>query len=197
MRSLARSIGTHRTRVMVEKIRAVRNPLTVIGIFAALAEIAPTTALKLVAPDSQGVFIWFVMLFPVFLVGCFFLTLNFNPKVLYAPSDFRREENFLNILAGSHQLTANLGSVDAGLADHQHEVGETLAAIDWKQEADRKHLWEALENHMQAVRAGIEQSRQTAQDLSSMLRMTSRTFRRTGDLLRQACGLPCSTRRSN
>ena len=182
---------------MVEKIRAIRNPLTVIGIFAALAEIAPTTALKLVAPDSQGVFIWFVMLFPVFLVGCFFLTRNFNPKVLYAPSDFRREENFLNILAGSHQLTANLESVDTRLAHHGHEISQALAAIDWKQEADRKHLWEALENHMQAVRAGIEQSRQTAQDLSSMLRMTSRTFRRTGDLLRQACGLPCSTRRSN
>ncbi len=35
------------------------------------------------------------MLFPVFLVGVFFLTLNFNHKVLYAPSDYKNEDNFL------------------------------------------------------------------------------------------------------
>ena len=35
------------------------------------------------------------MLFPVFLVGIFFLTLNFNHKVLYAPSDYKNEDNFL------------------------------------------------------------------------------------------------------
>src|SRR5690606_32026444 len=36
------------------------------------------------------------MLFPVFLVGTFFLTLNFNHRVLYAPSDYRDENNFVN-----------------------------------------------------------------------------------------------------
>jgi hypothetical protein len=55
---------------MIEKVKAVNNPLTIIAIFAALAEIAGTVALKLVAQDLQGIFIWFVMLFPCLLVLC-------------------------------------------------------------------------------------------------------------------------------
>lgn len=80
---------------MVEKIGHIRNPLTVIAIFAAIAEISGTTILPFIEPENQGIYVWFLMLFPVFLVGIFFLTLNFNHKVLYAPSDYKNEDNFL------------------------------------------------------------------------------------------------------
>ncbi|MBF6058013.1 hypothetical protein [Thiomicrorhabdus heinhorstiae] len=80
---------------MVEKIGHIKNPLTVIAIFAAIAEISGTTVLPFIESDNQGIYIWFLMLFPVFLVGIFFLTLNFNHKVLYAPSDYKNEDNFL------------------------------------------------------------------------------------------------------
>ena len=80
---------------MVEKIGHIKNPLTVIAIFAAIAEISGTTVLPFIEPDNQGLYVWFLMLFPVFLVGVFFLTLNFNHKVLYAPSDYTNEDNFL------------------------------------------------------------------------------------------------------
>lgn len=84
---------------MIEKIGYIKNPLTVIAIFAAIAEISGTTVLPFIEPINQGVYVWFLMLFPVFLVGIFFLTLNLNYKVLYAPSDYKNEDNFLKSLS--------------------------------------------------------------------------------------------------
>lgn len=86
---------------MENKLTAVKNPLTVIAIFAGIAEISGTAVLPLIAPDNQALYIWFLMLFPFALISLFFLTLNFNHRVLYAPSDFRDEDNFVNILKKS------------------------------------------------------------------------------------------------
>jgi hypothetical protein len=69
-------------------IKLIKNPLTVVGLFSSIAEVAGTIVLLKLPPELQSLFIWFVMLFPVLLVVAFFLTLNFNPTVLYAPSDF-------------------------------------------------------------------------------------------------------------
>lgn len=80
---------------MIEKIGTIKNPLTVIAIFAAIAEISGTLVLPFISPEHQGAYIWFLMLFPVLLVAAFFLTLNFNHAVLYAPSDYQQEEHFL------------------------------------------------------------------------------------------------------
>lgn len=79
---------------MVEKIGTIRNPLTIIAIFAAIAEISGTMVLPFISDGNQGTYIWFLMIFPLLLVVLFFITLNFNHKVLYAPSDFKNEDNF-------------------------------------------------------------------------------------------------------
>lgn len=76
-------------------VGVVRNPLTVIAVFAGLAEISATIALPQLPPEVQSVFVWFVMLFPTFLVGLFFLLLWKKHQVLYAPSDFSNEDNFM------------------------------------------------------------------------------------------------------
>lgn len=82
---------------MLEKVGHIKNPLTVIAIFAAIAEISGTGILPFIEPENQKVYVWFLMLFPVFLVGVFFLTLNFNHKVLYAPSDYKDEKYFVDL----------------------------------------------------------------------------------------------------
>lgn len=84
---------------MIEKITTVRNPLTIIAMFAAIVEISGTAVLPFLAEIHQGVYIWFLMLFPLLLVTTFFLTLNFNHRVLYAPSDYRDEKNFVQSFA--------------------------------------------------------------------------------------------------
>ncbi|HWG21346.1 MAG TPA: hypothetical protein VG225_12520 [Terracidiphilus sp.] len=81
------------TFTMIEKIRKIQNPLTIIAIFALLAEVVCTAGLA--AEDLRHIFVWFVIGFPTLLVLLFFLTLNFNAKVLFGPGDFRREGNFL------------------------------------------------------------------------------------------------------
>lgn len=83
---------------MKEKISTVKNPLTVIAIFAGTAELSGTAILPLLESQSQQTYIWFLMLFPLILILLFFATLNWNHKVLYAPSDFSNEDNFVNLL---------------------------------------------------------------------------------------------------
>ena len=79
---------------MTEKVKFISNPLTIIAIFAALAEINATVSIGLVDKDLQKTFIWFVILFPTLLIVLFFVTLNFNTKVIYAPSDYKTDESF-------------------------------------------------------------------------------------------------------
>jgi hypothetical protein len=82
---------------MVEKIGVIRNPLTIIAIFAGIAEVSGTIVLPFVHQDNQYIFIWFLIGFPSVLVVTFFATLNFNNKVLYAPSDYKDETNYIKI----------------------------------------------------------------------------------------------------
>ncbi len=83
-------------------MKRVNNPLTIIAIFAALAEINATIAIGLIDKDLHSIFIWFIIGFPVLLVILFFITLNFNTKVMYSPSDFRDDKNFMDSLAGNY-----------------------------------------------------------------------------------------------
>jgi hypothetical protein len=92
---------------MIEKITKTSNPLTIIAVFAGLAEIAATIAIGFVDSELQKLFIWYVMLFPILLVILFFVTLNFNTKALYAPSDFRSDEGYLSLNKQVEQFRKN------------------------------------------------------------------------------------------
>lgn len=144
---------------MIEKIRGISNPLTIIAIFAALAEVAGTVSLATLDKSYQGTFIWFVMGFPTLLVVGFLLILCINPGVLYAPGDYKDERNFLvmtqsarirvqdldqRLLTMSEQISNKIAevipdgtdrdSIDAAIAEQiapiQMEVAETKRAID-------------------------------------------------------------------
>lgn len=87
---------------MTEKFQKINNPLTIIAIFAALAEINATIAIGLIDKQLHYIFIWFVIGFPTLLVICFFLTLNYNTKVMYSPSDYKDDKSFMDSLFGSN-----------------------------------------------------------------------------------------------
>ena len=145
---------------MIEKINRIANPLTIIAIFATLAEIAGTVSLGLVDKSLQSVFVWFVMLFPILLVAVFFVTLNFNPKVLYAPGDFRDDKSFIATVSGAFDrpsLTVQRGDVTQlpkELPQPAHSgQGETKESLDsanafigfimgrLESEMEQKKLW--------------------------------------------------------
>lgn len=64
----------------------IMDPIGVIALFAALSEASAATVLPHLDDQNRQVYIWFLIIFPSFLVLMFFLTLNFNPAALYPPS---------------------------------------------------------------------------------------------------------------
>lgn len=90
---------------MNNKLGTVKNPLSVIAIFAGIAEISGAAVLPHISSDNQQLYIWFLMSFPFALVILFFITLNWNYKVLYAPSDFQNEDNFVDLQKASFSET--------------------------------------------------------------------------------------------
>lgn len=73
----------------------VSNPLTIIAIFAGVAETLATVALVKLPPEIQGIFVYFVMAFPMAIVLLFFFVLYFKNNVLYAPSDYDDQAHYL------------------------------------------------------------------------------------------------------
>ena len=79
--------------------------------FAGIVEISSSTVLPFLAEGCQQTYIWFLMLFPTLLVVAFFITLNYNNKVLYAPSDYKSDEGFLTINKTSQQSYFKANSI--------------------------------------------------------------------------------------
>lgn len=148
---------------MVENIKGIQNPLTIIAIFAGLAEVAGTVALATVDKSLQGTFVWFVMGFPTVLVALFFLTLNFNPKVLYAPSDFRSDDTFLNMLAGERVMAEGFRGLTKQLeVARQQIVDEAIKQVGQAGEAERTRLANIVGEQIERVQEKVETIRESA-----------------------------------
>ena len=84
------------------KIRKkISNPITLIAIFATLSETSAAISLPFLEDEDRDMYIWFLISFPFYLLLLFFITLNFNYRSLYAPSDFAKEKHFMKILDNS------------------------------------------------------------------------------------------------
>lgn len=92
--------------------KRITNPLTIIAIFAGITEVMCTGALAFVSNTYEIWIVIFLVFFSFILVLLFFITLYFNHKVLYAPSDYTDEANFM--------LASNLGKLSKpeGIALH-------------------------------------------------------------------------------
>lgn len=87
---------TNTKEVDVNKIKnQISNPMTVIATFAFISETSAAVSLPFLENEERKIYIWFLISFPFYLIFLFFLTLNFNYRSLYAPSDFAKDDNFL------------------------------------------------------------------------------------------------------
>jgi hypothetical protein len=82
---------------MQKKPTKIVNPMTIIAIFAALSETSAAVSLPFLDDDDRELYIWFLISFPFYLMFLFFITLNFNYKSLYAPSDFQKGKHFIKV----------------------------------------------------------------------------------------------------
>ena len=113
----------------MKKVAHIGNPLTLIGVFAAVSEVMGTGMLPVMDAATQARFVWFLMLFPAGVVLLFFATLNWNAKVLYAPSDYRDERYFVGAITGRFAR----GDRDAEILKEYWKPG---GKIDPQHEAD-------------------------------------------------------------
>jgi len=111
------------------KYEKISNPLTIIAIFAGLAEIAGTTSLAIVNDSLQIYFLWFVMGFPTLLLLLFFWTLHKDPTKLYSPGDYQDDKSFLESLSQGYFETKPIedqsekhSSKDIGILEKVVEV---------------------------------------------------------------------------
>jgi uncharacterized tellurite resistance protein B-like protein len=107
------------------------------------------------------------MAFPTIIVALFFITLNFNPKVLYAPSDFRNEENFLNTLIGHKELSGNFQSLTKQLeVAKQQIVTEAVKQVGAAGESERRKLANIVGQQIDLVKEKVESTRESAEELT-------------------------------
>ncbi|MGH1461110.1 MAG: hypothetical protein ACRBB6_03650 [Neptuniibacter sp.] len=111
----------------------VKNPLSVIAIFAGVAEISGTGVLPFIAPANQELYIWFLMLFPFTLVLLFFGTLNWNHKALYAPSDYKSDESFQENVNGAKSQREGIASMEKLI---ESKITEVLKSSDSTQSSE-------------------------------------------------------------
>ncbi|MFW4859032.1 hypothetical protein ACOAP9_04880 [Pseudomonas aeruginosa] len=112
---------------MAKKYAHIKNPLTVIAIFATFAEVGGTIVLPLLEGEVQEQYVWFLMAFPVYLVWQFFRVLWHKHEVLYAPKDYRDDNNFLS---AKGIIPASQASVIAKVIDEASQAGDEALNTD-------------------------------------------------------------------
>jgi len=165
---------------MLESVKTIANPLTIIGLFAALSEVAMVVALKSVDPDQQYVFIWFVMGFPALLVVLFFITLNFNHEVLYAPSDYRDDATFI-AMSGIQRISSKLEQAEGNLLTAPDRIlSEFEGKIKFEQPGQREQFEEYLKSALSGARNSIVEAKS---DVDRVAQQPPQTFLEYADAL--------------
>ncbi|WP_160045566.1 hypothetical protein [Paenibacillus sp. USDA918EY] len=136
----------------------IQNPLTVIAIFAGLAETAGTAVLIGLPLEIQKIFVWFVMLLPVLLISLFFLVLAYRHEVLYAPGDFSNEQNFANIINAKNSALSDVVQIV--------EETKTIAESFPSNKPDEQHLQE-LKNKINEIESKLEDAKKINSELAN------------------------------
>lgn len=90
---------------MKSAVGLTKNPLGIIGLFISLIYgfaclVLSTSIANLNASNERLPLIWFIIVFPIAILCAFiYLVVNHHEK-LYAPSDFRNDEAFIETLSG-------------------------------------------------------------------------------------------------
>jgi hypothetical protein len=107
-----------------------RNPLGVIGLFLVLVYGMATMFLGLggdqLHVDERLPMVWFLVIFPVLVLGVFYRLVSRHHKKLYAPGDYRDEQNFVN----SQDPQDRAKRVDEEIAALEAQGAEPKAVVE-------------------------------------------------------------------
>ncbi len=128
----------------MEKIGVVKNPLSVIAIFAGIAEISGTAILPFISSENQSAYIWFLMSFPFALIIFFFATLNFNHKALYAPSDYNSDESFLESIRASAAARPEVSALEETIENSIDAALKSVLSENERDPSERSRVADAI-----------------------------------------------------
>lgn len=118
----------------MEKTKGLtKNPIGIIALFISLIYgfaclVLSTSLSNLQGQGERLPLIWFIILFPVvILIGFIYLVVCHYEK-LYAPSDWKNEENFVNVYMGNKEVPSDLEKVNDKLKSliSDNEKGDKL-----------------------------------------------------------------------
>ncbi len=121
----------------------VRNPLGIVALFISLiygvASLLLGTTASSLQPDERTPLIAFVTLFPLVVLGVFYLLVTRHHGKLYAPGDFKNDDSFLRTLsneevelkrqAEASEALPNAEMLSPGLIDDQTVPGITGTGV--------------------------------------------------------------------
>jgi len=129
---------------MLEKFGKISNPLTIIAIFAGLAEVLGIGVLPFIGDLKwQGPIVFFVAFFPFFLVALFFTTLILKQNVLYAPSDFNDQAHYLAI----QELEKKQSNIDHEITTVKQQLlaMEAIGVLERNSQSDIRRVISKME----------------------------------------------------
>lgn len=101
----------------IARIGLIKNPLTIIAMFAVIAEVSGAVVLPFIGERVQETYVWFLMIFPGLLVFLFFITLWCARDSLYGPSDFQNEKHFVDLIRPATVKEVALKSVVEAMSE--------------------------------------------------------------------------------
>lgn len=114
---------------MLKINKKITNPISVIAIFAFISETSAAVSLPFLDNDEREIYIWFLISFPFYLLFLFFITLNFNYRSLYAPSDFDNDKNFLKAFKDEAPDIPGESAVQSNTGPHTVKLPKPLSTL--------------------------------------------------------------------
>lgn len=107
-----------------------RNPLGIVALFISLIYGFATLLLGISAsalqPSERVPLVWFVVLFPILVLVCFYILVTRHHGKLYAPDDYRDDQSFLQTLSPLQQAARLDEEIEASQAiDQEDEETDT------------------------------------------------------------------------
>lgn len=146
---------------MNKPLKTITNPMTLIAIFATLSETSAAISLPFLDDDDREYYLWFLISFPFYLLLLFFITLNFNYRSLYSPSDFRKSKHFIKTMDDSssrrRRVLRRAGKVKRLLMRHHRHKQEGPQRVIFLVYSQPEDLIEAYRtNHLKQATGHTE-----------------------------------------
>jgi CheY-like chemotaxis protein len=119
--------------------RLARNPLGIIALFIVLVyglAALVTTFSGSMSPAERLPLVYFLVIFPVLVLGVFAWLVGRHSNKLFSPQDFKDEENYVKLLSATASLT--VASIKHDKSPTESDLGELVRTV--RDSAGRPHF---------------------------------------------------------